>query len=453
MKKREIKSLSCLIIIIFCLSTPLLSIFNENLNCKSVDPINSITIQTSNQGYITHTDHEIFWFIHVSDVHVTTTKSLDSFSHLLNNTFQVIKPTFISNTGDLVDSNIFGNILNIDEWKLYEKVLNDTNMNSSIYIDFIGNHDVSYNPNSEYFIKYSMSGSSFLDTQYSFNKSFPFGDYAFIGLDTTKKTSYNFLEFGFIGFLDTQEMDWYEGELEKYKNYDKIFVFSHHPVNHSINYLFSDVTSSGKKFSELNEEYDVFCYFCGHSHENYSQKSNGMLTIETTNFDTNGGTYRIVSIDNNQISTSIEEIGNWPQGIVTYPPREQYSIGEPGNLNKLRILAWDPEGLITVEWCAYNKFNSRVSEWKPLSNINISSPLWEGDWNTNLNDGNSYTIKVRITGGSGVVIKETNYRFQKNMVELYVAQIFIVITFFSISIIVSYYLGINDLKFEKTEKR
>ena len=80
-------------------------------------------------------------------------------------------------------------------------------------------------------------------------------------------------------------MDWYEGELEKYKNCDRIFAFGHHPINRSNYLLFSDLTTSGKSLFELNEEYNVFCYFCGHIHDTYFQNSNGMLQVETQNFD------------------------------------------------------------------------------------------------------------------------------------------------------------------------
>jgi len=428
---------------------PIIFNFKAFNSFENSEKINSVA---SNQGYINTDNYEIFWFIHVSDLHVTTTDSLESFNYLLNETFMEINPLLIVNTGDLVDSNL-GSSLNVNEWLKYENILNNTGMNSSVYVDLIGNHDVSLNPNYEYFLNYSITGNTYNATQISFNKSFSFGDYAFIGLDTTKNTSYNFIEFGHFGFLNTKEMDWYEGELEKYKNCDRIFVFGHHPINRSNYLLFSDLTSSGKSLIELNEEYNVFCYFCGHSHDTFFQKSNGLLHVETKNFDNDEGVYRIVAVDNNQLSTSVEEVGVWPQGIITYPPREEYIVESLGNLNKIRVLAWDPLGLESVEWCVYNQFNSRITDWKPLFNTGINNPLWEGNWPSNLNDGNNYFIKVKITGASGTVIKELNFTFQKNLFVLYIAMIFIVSTFFSVSIIFSYYVIVREIKLEKNKWR
>ncbi|GAG79188.1 unnamed protein product [marine sediment metagenome] len=134
-----------------------------------------------------------------------------------------------------------------------------------------------------------MMGLSFNSTQYSFNHSFTFGQYAFIGLDTAKE-SYNLFEFGFQGFLNSEELDWYENELEKYKDFDKIFVFGHNPSNYPPFYkINSEESLSGKGFYELNEEYNVSFYLSGHIHENSFQYSNNILTSTTSNFDQGGG--------------------------------------------------------------------------------------------------------------------------------------------------------------------
>ena len=231
-----------------------------------------VNIGLSNQGFINSSDQNIFWFIQITDTQFvwSASEKISTFNQLLNESFQEINPLFIYNTGDLVDAN-YGIQQDVEEWELYKKALEDNSMNSSIYIDLIGNHDAAQDSNFSYYLNYSMIGRSFNTLQYSFNKSFSFGKYAFIGLNTAK-SSYNLVEFAFHGFLNSTELDWYENELEKFRNFDRIFVFGHHPHNTPPPYLIiSNLSSSGKSFFDLNEEFNVFSYFSGHSHVDYFQ--------------------------------------------------------------------------------------------------------------------------------------------------------------------------------------
>ncbi|MFX0156205.1 MAG: metallophosphoesterase family protein [Candidatus Hodarchaeota archaeon] len=430
-----------------CLNTSSSIFLNTQFISKNTYNPDSNKIKSSNLSYIDNNEHKIFWFIQITDTQFvwSANESIANFYQLLNETFHQINPLFIYNTGDLVDANN-GALQDIDEWSLYRKALEDNNMNSSIYIDLIGNHDASNDFDFSYYLNYSMIGSTFNTLQYSFNKTFSFGNYAFIGLNTAK-SSYNLIEFAFLGFLNTTELDWYEKELYHYRNFDKIFVFGHHPHKYPPTFtIASDLSSSGKTFSDLNTEFNVNYYLSGHVHVDSFQNENNFLAITTSNFNLNGGTYRIIALDHNQLSTSIETVGSWPQAIITYPSSESALIQ---NINKIRILAWDPHGINSVEYSLHsNKKEFQITNWEPLTNINSNGPLWEKDLDIQLNG--KYILKVKVEGGSGQVIKEIYFTSNTGWgYEFTILFIFTIITLISISIIILNYSRDHIDKFKK----
>ncbi len=411
---------NCIILFLICfsyfmdpqLSKKVIYINNNNQILKT----NVDYSEISNNGVISSEGNDIFWFIQITDTQFVwlNQKNLEMFNRFLNETNNVINPLFIINTGDIVDADM-GRHQNSEEWQKYNETLTANNINSSSYIDLVGNHDGSEDPQYEYFLNYSMTGSEYKTTQVSFNHSFAFGNYAFIGLNTAKDSYSNLLEFAFTGSLNTKELDWYEKELIRYKKYDEIFIFGHHPPFFSPYYkIISNLSSTGKSFFDLNSEFNVKYYFCGHIHQNYIEKREGLTTIITDNFDDNNGTYRIVAVSQNQISTSIENVGKWPKGIIICPTDcnlydPQYKLESP----EIQVLAWDPKGVINVEWCAYLEDGILFKNWSSLNKNANEDSLWEGEISRGLKDNKNYVIKVRITGESAQVIRKIIYSPQK----------------------------------------
>lgn len=421
-------------------------------------------VSLSNHGSINASENEIFWFIHVTDTQDIwyNEDRIDNWYELLNESYNTILPSFIYNTGDLVNSD-YHNFLTanerdqrVEEWERYEKSLKENGMNSSIYMDVMGNHDAYGDPEYQYFLEYSIMGSEFDTLQYSFKRRFTFGEYAFIGLHTPEDFGIRY-PFGLFGYLNTPELDWYEQELKKYHDCDRIFIFGHHPPFE----LYSAFSSSGKTFFQLNEEFDVDYYFVGHGHSNTFQNINGMLAIETEKFSHNDGTYRIVALDNNQLSTSLEHVGQWPQSIITNPTIKDYMTQNLDDIKKIRVLAWDPKGIDSVEWSAYTPDgNIKLRDWKDLSNSTNDMNLWEGNWDDleneliEINDLSSMLIKVRTQGGSGENIEEMIYSPSvQPYFGWYQAIPIIYISFFGfigIIIIITSYLRLKIPKFKKT---
>jgi hypothetical protein len=397
--------LTCLSIFQLCLKDSYVSDFNSNKDFirEFYHPV------TSKNGFINSEGNKIFWFIQITDTQFiwANQNNIDMFSKFLNETNKIIKPLFIIHTGDIVDADN-GRAQNLEEWQNYNKTLSENKINSSFYVDLVGNHDGSEDPHYSYFINYSITGSEYKTTQISFNRSFSFGNYAFIGINTAKDSYDNLFDFAFGGFLNTEELDWYENELESYKDYDNIFVFGHHPPLFPPYYrIISNLSSTGKTFYDLNKDYHVNYYFCGHIHSNYIQKNDGLNTIITDNFDDKNGTYRIVVIDDNQLSTSIEFIGKWPQGLIISPPSLNfYDSRFKIDLDKIHVLAWDPKGIVSIEWSIYFESGKQFTSWTSLQRNHESGLLWEGDFCKDLSYDNNYIVKVKIEGNSGQIIRE-----------------------------------------------
>jgi hypothetical protein len=420
MSKKSLKQRILIIIIFVGISFSIILTFSplikDNFVQDTDSKLDNSGINLANQGFVNSSGQEVFWFIHITDTQDLwyAPELIARFNRLLNESYKVIQPVIIYNTGDIVSSDyenfISANERNqrVEEWEAYNKSLNDNNMNGSVYLDVVGNHDCYGDPGNTFFLQYSMMGQAYNALQYSSKKSFSFGEYAFIGLHTGEDYGVTY-PFGLFGYLNSQELDWYEEELEKVKDCEKIFVFGHHPPFE----IFSGVNSNGKSFFSLNDEYNVFAYFTGHGHMNTFENVNGMFAIETTAFDRPRGSYRIVAVDNNHLSTSLETVGTWPQGIITYPPREDYINEDLNNIQKIRALAWDPNGISAVQWSAYSGANQLV-DWTPMVNVTNNRTLWEANWDTTLNDGNDYLIKVKIIGKSGETIKEIFYSYKKS---------------------------------------
>ncbi|MFX1257762.1 MAG: hypothetical protein ACFFAN_07885, partial [Promethearchaeota archaeon] len=171
-------------------------------------------------------------------------------------------------------------------------------------------------------------------------------------------------------------------------------------------------------FLQINEENNVFLYLSGHEHVNSFQNIDGTFVLQTKNFEGKDGAYTIVSIDNNILSTSFEKLGNWPQGIITYPPRNKYRSNDlninSDDLNEIRVLAWDPKGIDSVKWAAFDENGeNKITNWVDLENQNRDNCLYKAKWDKSLNDAKTYTIKVKIRGKSGEVIKSINYNYDK----------------------------------------
>lgn len=373
-----------------------------------------------NQGRVKNTDYKIFWFIQITDTQSSWmewggnerrdpedgyTKNVKYF---FNETQNTIKPVFIVNTGDLVDSDYHNFFMRnrgqlLDEWSYYNETITERGMNSSYYFDIPGNHDVYRNPFYGYYLNYSMSGSAFGTDQFLVNLNLTWGNYSFYFLSTPEDHGLEY-PFALGGRLGNSEINWLQNKLAANTHSNLSFAFGHHPPFE----IFSCRASTGQDFIDLLQDYNIKAYFCGHGHMETYQDIYGVAAVETSKFNYDGGTYRIIAVDEDRLST-VQQIGqNWPVGIITNPIDEKFAIGKYDmqkhmNPQKIRALAWDPLGVTSVEWRA-----DRKSAWISMDEI-VGDPLWEANFDDSLIDGKSHLIEIRITGGSGTKIESIIY--------------------------------------------
>lgn len=121
-------------------------------------------------------------------------------------------------------------------------------------------------------------------------------------------------------------------------------------------------------------------------------------------------------IDDNQLSTSIEDIGKWPQGLIISPPSNNFYDSQfKIELENIHVLAWDPKGIVSIEWSVYFENGNQFKSWTSLQRNLENGILWEGDFCKDLSFGNNYIVKVKIEGNSGQTIREIIYSVPMNI--------------------------------------
>ena len=377
--------------------------YNFSNDIKS--PINSYfnsNFHLTQSGTIENGSRHLFWFIHITDTQDcwVDAEKTQAFNRFLNETFSTIRPKYIINTGDLVNTDHEDFWARNDgqwdlEWLAYNNTLNQTGMNTSVYIDLMGNHDVYGDPKFSYYYNYSLLGSSKGVTQYSWNYSNPSGKFAFIGLHTPDNDGVEY-PFALFGAMNQVELDWYEKQLQAYNDAEIIFTFGHHPLYDTL----SGLSSSGNNLLQLHDKYGVDAYFYGHNHMNlneYYPELGGIRAIQTTMFSDNRGSYRIVAVDGTGISSEVGSVGEWPQGIITNPPAGDHLYQDYDNdllteINSIRVLAWDPTGVVNVR--------IRVGDGSWINATHIEGPLWEAPYILSQFPQNEQ-IYAEISGNSG----------------------------------------------------
>lgn len=366
-----------------------------------------------NDGYLSGPDYSIFWWIHITDTqnvwaHDDRVRNLE---YVLNTSIPTIKPTFTINTGDLVDSD-YDEFLGRNpgqrtwEWELYNKTFADNGMNYSNFFDIVGNHDIYRDPRYDYYINYSISGQHFKTDQFVVNLEFPWGKYSFYLLSVTEDYGIEF-PFALGGYMSKGEMAWFENSLIENKDANLSFAFGHQPAHQ----VFSALSPSGKMFIPLMKKYGVDFYGCGHEHINTYQNIGGIAAVETQQFQEDAGSYRIVAIDNDGISTSFQTGTEFPVGIITSPVGINYAIGDYDMQKhedpaKIRALAWDPDGVDSVEWRA-----DAADTWTTMTNV--EGPLYEAAFDSSLADDDEHEIEIKITSDSETKIESIVYRSKR----------------------------------------
>lgn len=428
----------------------LLFFFGVTCPLHASDPYSAI--------YSTDSD-KIFWFILMSDVHIGArgVPGSENLEWLVTEAKDVINPCFIVNAGDLTDSTNWNEMgypdgPHIEEWEEYRDILMNNGVDETFYYDLPGNHDHFGDKNFDYYLNYSTQGMASGQTQFSWTRTFDFGAYHFLGINTCGNDGADFSmlppTYGDNAGLDTDELEFIQDDLEANIDADLTMIFGHHLIfkrETDWSYLTGDALEEmtmtaliygADTFIALMEYYSPLMYAYGHSHvyrEEFFIKdmTEGVLYLNVASLSKNDDkNYNIIAIDNNGISTTPHTVGVWPAVIITAPldknlgmendPYTADAADLTGSSTPIRALVFDNNPVTRVDYRMY-KIIEDVGDivgrgvslvggavesedmWFPMTQVDLSHPnypyLWESDCPNPL-EGGDYTIEVRATGST-----------------------------------------------------
>jgi hypothetical protein len=373
--------------------------------------------------YSTATDR-IFWFVHASDIHVGMRGSNDTtrLSWLVTTGKSVIAPSFMVVTGDLTDSTN-GSLLGIPngpyqaEWDSYKSILAGK-VDTNFYYDLPGNHDAYNDKNFAYYLANSVQGQATHATQISWTKTFPFGTYHFLGVNSCDNTGAPFSllwPYGDYAGLDDGELGYINAQLAANAAANLTFVFGHHPVTDTGASDDTWLYYGHQPFISALDSYRASFYGYGHTHDQSDVQFAGNGYTGTM---TNGGiryeniasvgkssanNYDIVAVDCDGVSSVPATIGTWPVVLITAPVAK--ALGSTVNpfaykvpaasANPVRALVFDAVAPTSVAF----KVDAETT-WHAMTPVAGSSRLWQGVWNASSLASGDHTLVVQAVGSS-----------------------------------------------------
>ncbi|MHA1785906.1 MAG: metallophosphoesterase family protein [Candidatus Helarchaeota archaeon] len=365
--------------------------------------------KTSYNGFPTTTLHDfkahlsndtdkIFWFVHVTDVHIgaylltgDNRKNFQDFFENMNH----VNPNFIVDSGDLVNGEIpLPWRQDVQQWIFRNNTIAAANAyNDSYYYDILGNHDgYGEEGNWTHYLTWSVQKK----LQYSWNRSFSFGNYTFIALNTAEDRGD--FPYGTSGDLNQSELNWFEYELNITKDSNLTFVFGHHP---EWDLGFNKTSTTNKGFIDLLEEYNVSAYGFGHNHENFERNQGGTICIGTDSMgqpsEVTG--YRLFAVDNDGISTKFQPMNTWPAVMITCPidrglTMQSFDIPNVSTSVPIRVLVFDKNPVNEV------KYKIDSGSWNSMSLV--SGNLWNASFDASILTDEVHSLTVTASSASGV---------------------------------------------------
>ncbi len=374
--------------------------------------------------YSTATDR-VFWFVHASDIHVGMRGSNDTsrLSWLVTTGRSVLAPSFMVVTGDLTDSTN-GNLLGLPngpyqaEWDAYRNLLDAAGAGPDFYYDLPGNHDAYSDKNFAYYLANSVQGRDQHTPQISWTRSFTFGTYHFLGVNSCDNTGAAFsivAPYGDHAGLDQTELDDINTKLAANAAADLTFVLGHHPVTDTGASDDTWLYYGHQAFIGALDASHASLYGYGHTHDQSDVQFAGN---SYTGLMANGGVryeniasvgkssannYDVIAVDCNGVSSVPATIGTWPVVLITAPVAKNlgptvnpYAYNVPAAAaNPVRALVFDAATVTSVSFRV-----DAEATWHAMTRIAGNAKLWQGVWNASALAAGDHTLTVQAVGTS-----------------------------------------------------
>ena len=369
----------------------------------------------------------MFWFLQASDLHIGMSGTNDTtrLQWLVTTARSVINPSFIVVTGDLTDSTN-GNWLGIPngpyqaEWDQYKSILTSAGMTAGFYYDLPGNHDAYSDAAFAYYRANSLQGRATGGTQVSWTRTFPFGTYHFLGVNSAGNDGRAFSitsPYGDYAGLDGTELTFINQALSANTSAALTFAFGHHPVSNTGNSQDTWLYYGHQEFVQALGTRSVSTYNYGHTHKTSQELFKGnsytglmagdglyYYNVASLSKDSPTG-YSLVAVDANGVSSITNAVSAWPLLLITSPLDKYvgsainpYAYTVPASsTNFVRALVFDAAA-ITQVWFRIDG----GTNWVPMSPVATGSPVWQGVWNASGLSAGNHLIEVQATGTSTV---------------------------------------------------
>ena len=349
----------------------------------------------------------IFWFMHISDLHVGAKDSFGEWSSYdpgnytfaVNEGVDVIQPVFLVATGDLVNgsaNNIPTSGQSQSQWNTYKSIYTGASMVDSFYYDIVGNHDEysSSCPSLHWYLDNSLQGQAKDAAHFSWTHTTVLGDYFFYGLNMTGDCVAPYSAGD--GTLLDGEYNAITAALDANSRSELLFVFAHQGP--------AQPQNSARLMDHL-VQHGVF-YVHGHIHE-YKEylagNTSGEIVVNEVSTTGKGDTDNIGVgvVDHNAfIYRATSHSQPWPFVIVTAPVAAHLRDGElnpwaydvcKDRVNPFRALIFAQQnvGSVTVKVGALNAV--------PMTNV--QGPLWAAAVDTSALAAGQQTIVVSGQAG------------------------------------------------------